>query len=493
MTDGVLLAEIGPRPRPAGVRHDHHRRGPRAVAEHRLPARLPQAAAAAPARPQGRHHLGDDRPAALLRALRRRARARGLGPQLPRRGALPAGRRRGRSTRCRRSLQAVDELSDEGPGDVLVFLSGEREIRDTADALRGSVDERTEVVPLFARLSAAEQHRVFAPHSGRRIVLATNVAETSLTVPGIRYVVDPGTARISRYSQRTKVQRLPIEAISQASATQRAGRCGRVAPGICIRLYDEEDLLARPEFTDPEVLRTNLAVGHPADDGARARRRRGVPVRRAAGPAQRQGRPATCCVELGAIDPARSQRLHARLGRKLAQLPHRPAARAHGRGGRPATAACATCWSSPRRCRSRTRASGPRTGSSRPHELHARFVDETRTSWPTSTCGATCRSSRRSCPAAPSAGCARRSTSTTCASASGRTCTASCGAPCARLELSLDSVGDERRRDPPVAAGRAARPRRPARRREARVRRRPQRPLRARAVARRWPRRRRAG
>ena len=156
-------------------------------------------------------------------------------------------------------LQAVDELAEEGPGDVLVFLSGEREIRDTAEALRGAVDERTEVVPLFARLSAAEQHRVFAPHPGRRIVLSTNVAETSLTVPGIRYVVDTGTARISRYSQRTKVQRLPIEPISQASATQRAGRCGRVAPGVCIRLYEEEELLARPEFTDPEVLRTNLA------------------------------------------------------------------------------------------------------------------------------------------------------------------------------------------------------------------------------------------
>ena len=156
-------------------------------------------------------------------------------------------------------LAAVDELAAEPPGDVLVFLSGEREIRDTADALRGVVDDRTEVLPLYARLSAAEQHRVFTPHPGRRIVLATNVAETSLTVPGIRYVVDPGTARISRYSARTKVQRLPIEAISQASATQRAGRCGRVADGVCIRLYGEQDFEGRPEFTDPEVLRTNLA------------------------------------------------------------------------------------------------------------------------------------------------------------------------------------------------------------------------------------------
>jgi ATP-dependent helicase HrpA len=156
-------------------------------------------------------------------------------------------------------VAACEELAAAGDGDVLVFLSGEREIRDTADALRAVVDRRTEVVPLYGRLSAAEQHLVFAPHTGRRIVLATNVAETSLTVPGIRYVVDPGTARISRYSNRTKVQRLPIEAISQASAQQRAGRCGRVADGICIRLYAEEDFLSRPEFTEPEILRTNLA------------------------------------------------------------------------------------------------------------------------------------------------------------------------------------------------------------------------------------------
>ena len=159
---------------------------------------------------------------------------------------------------------AVDELALEGDGDVLVFLSGEREIRDTADALRRRNAERVqagtmEILPLFARLSTAEQMRVFAPHTGRRVVLATNVAETSLTVPGIRYVVDPGTARISRYSQRLKVQRLPIEPISQASANQRAGRCGRTSDGICIRLYSEQDYLARPEFTDPEILRTNLA------------------------------------------------------------------------------------------------------------------------------------------------------------------------------------------------------------------------------------------
>ncbi|RCU52645.1 ATP-dependent RNA helicase HrpA [Corallincola holothuriorum] len=157
-------------------------------------------------------------------------------------------------------FDAVDELQREGQGDILIFLNGEREIRDTADALNRRQLRNTEVLPLYARLSAQEQQRIFKSHRGQRIVLATNVAETSLTVPGIRYVIDPGTARISRYSYRTKVQRLPIEAISQASANQRAGRCGRVAAGICIRLYSEEDFLGRAEFTDPEILRTNLAA-----------------------------------------------------------------------------------------------------------------------------------------------------------------------------------------------------------------------------------------
>ncbi|GAA3488245.1 MULTISPECIES: ATP-dependent RNA helicase HrpA [Streptomyces] len=155
--------------------------------------------------------------------------------------------------------EAVEELQAEGPGDILVFLSGEREIRDTADALNKRKLRLTEVLPLYARLSHAEQNRVFQRHTGRRVVLATNVAETSLTVPGIKYVIDPGTARISRYSHRTKVQRLPIERISQASANQRKGRCGRTSDGICIRLYSEDDFLTRPEFTDAEILRTNLA------------------------------------------------------------------------------------------------------------------------------------------------------------------------------------------------------------------------------------------
>ncbi len=225
---------------------------------------------------------------------------------------------------------AVAELLADGPGDILVFLSGEREIRDTADALAGRAD--LDVLPLYARLSSAEQHRVFAggetrkqgqPHRGRRVILATNVAETSLTVPGIKYVIDPGTARISRYSQRTKVQRLPIERISQASANQRKGRCGRTSDGVCIRLYAEEDFDSRPEFTDPEILRTHLAsvllrmaaldLGEIADfpfvdppdsrnvaDGIRL------------------------LEELGALTQARDQSRLTEVGRKLAQLPVDP-------------------------------------------------------------------------------------------------------------------------------------------------------------------------
>lgn len=160
---------------------------------------------------------------------------------------------------------AVDELALEAPGDILIFFSGEREIRDAAEALNARIQANrrlagTEVLPLFARLSLQEQHKVFHPGGKRRIVLATNVAETSLTVPGIKYVIDTGTARISRYSHRTKVQRLPIERVSQASANQRSGRCGRVSEGIAIRLYSEEDFESRPQFTDPEILRTNLAA-----------------------------------------------------------------------------------------------------------------------------------------------------------------------------------------------------------------------------------------
>ncbi|MGW4384294.1 ATP-dependent RNA helicase HrpA [Kitasatospora sp. NPDC004531] len=220
---------------------------------------------------------------------------------------------------------AVEELQAEGPGDILVFLSGEREIRDTADALTKLKLKSTEILPLYARLSSAEQHKVFQRSSQRRVVLATNVAETSLTVPGIKYVIDPGTARISRYSHRTKVQRLPIEAISQASANQRKGRCGRTSDGICIRLYSEEDFLSRPEFTDAEILRTNLAsvilqmtaaglgdiAAFPFLDPPDSRNiKDGVSLLH----------------ELGALDPAEKdhRKRLTPLGRKLAQLPVDP-------------------------------------------------------------------------------------------------------------------------------------------------------------------------
>ncbi|MEV5387461.1 ATP-dependent RNA helicase HrpA [Streptomyces sp. NPDC052721] len=220
---------------------------------------------------------------------------------------------------------AVEELQAEGPGDILVFLSGEREIRDTADALEKKKYRFTEVLPLYARLSHAEQHRVFQPHTGRRIVLATNVAETSLTVPGIKYVIDPGFARISRYSHRTKVQRLPIEPVSQASANQRKGRCGRTSDGICIRLYSEDDFLARPEFTDAEILRTNLASVILQMTAAGLGDIEKFPF--IDPPDHRNIRDGVQLLqELGALDPARKdprERL-TDTGRKLAQLPVDP-------------------------------------------------------------------------------------------------------------------------------------------------------------------------
>ncbi|MDJ0463519.1 ATP-dependent RNA helicase HrpA [Streptomyces sp. H27-C3] len=220
---------------------------------------------------------------------------------------------------------AVDELQHEGPGDVLVFLSGEREIRDTADALNKRNLRHTEVLPLYARLSHAEQHRVFQRHTGRRIVLATNVAETSLTVPGIKYVIDPGTARISRYSHRTKVQRLPIERVSQASANQRKGRCGRTSDGICIRLYSEDDFVTRPEFTDPEILRTNLASVILQMTAAGLGEIEKFPF--IDPPDHRNIRDGIQLLqELGALDPAQKdpkKRLTG-LGRKLSQLPVDP-------------------------------------------------------------------------------------------------------------------------------------------------------------------------
>lgn len=220
---------------------------------------------------------------------------------------------------------AVDELQREGEGDILVFLSGEREIRDTADALEKRKYKFTEVLPLYARLSHAEQHRVFQRHTGRRIVLATNVAETSLTVPGIKYVIDPGFARISRYSHRTKVQRLPIEPVSQASANQRKGRCGRTSDGICIRLYSEDDFLARPEFTDAEILRTNLASVILQMTAAGLGDIEKFPFIDA--PDRRNIKDGVDLLqELGAIDPKQKdpKKRLTPLGRKLSQLPVDP-------------------------------------------------------------------------------------------------------------------------------------------------------------------------
>ncbi|MFJ9543443.1 ATP-dependent RNA helicase HrpA [Streptomyces sp. NPDC101225] len=220
---------------------------------------------------------------------------------------------------------AVEELMGEGKGDILVFLSGEREIRDTADALTKKQYRFTEVLPLYARLTHAEQHRVFQPHTGRRIVLATNVAETSLTVPGIKYVIDPGFARISRYSHRTKVQRLPIEPVSQASANQRKGRCGRTSDGICVRLYSEDDFLARPEFTDAEILRTNLASVILQMTAAGLGDIEKFPF--IDPPDHRNIRDGVQLLqELGALDPAEKdvRKRLTQTGRKLAQLPVDP-------------------------------------------------------------------------------------------------------------------------------------------------------------------------
>ncbi|MGW0812741.1 ATP-dependent RNA helicase HrpA [Streptomyces viridiviolaceus] len=220
---------------------------------------------------------------------------------------------------------AVEELMGEGKGDILVFLSGEREIRDTADALEKKKYRFTEILPLYARLSHAEQHRVFQQHTGRRIVLATNVAETSLTVPGIKYVIDPGFARISRYSHRTKVQRLPIEPISQASANQRKGRCGRTSDGICIRLYSEDDFDARPEFTDAEILRTNLASVILQMTAAGLGDIEKFPF--IDPPDHRNIRDGVQLLqELGALDPAQKdpRKRLTETGRKLAQLPVDP-------------------------------------------------------------------------------------------------------------------------------------------------------------------------
>ena len=337
-------------------------------------------------------------------------------------------------------LDAIKELSKEAPGDILIFFSGEREIRDAKDAIEAMVLKSPrlnyEVLPLYARLSLAEQHRVFSPGSRPRIVLATNVAETSLTVPGIKYVIDTGTARISRYSARTKVQRLPIERISQASANQRSGRCGRVSDGIAIRLYSEEDFNSRPEFTDPEILRTNLAavilqmiaigvVREPGDisrfpfvqppasrainDGVNLLRELGALTERPRQPRKGRGNSATLTA----------------IGRAMAAFPVDPRlARMIIEGGRRNCAkemmvlAAALTIQDPRERPADVRAEAD--------AMHARFVDAPPTSPPSCCSGTTSTSSRRRCPPRSCAKCATANTSTTCASANGRTSSPSC-------------------------------------------------------------------
>ena len=324
-------------------------------------------------------------------------------------------------------VDAVDELGARAP--ATCSCSSAASGRSTTPPTRcgaGRVRD-TEVLPLYARLSSAEQHRIFQPHTGRRIVLATNVAETSITVPGVRYVVDAGTARISRYSRRLKVQRLPIEPISQASADQRAGRCGRVAAGICIRLFAEDDYDARPEFTEPEILRTNLAsvilqmtaIGlgdvaafpfvEPPDaasirDGYLLLEELGAIVA-----ADDDGRPPADRDRPAPGPPAR-----------------RPAARADGAGGRAPRLR-------PRGARDRRRAVDPgparaagRAARRRPTSCTAGSTCRAATCCRSSRCGTTCASGSGRCRRTSSASCAGPSTSTTCGCGSGRTCSASC-------------------------------------------------------------------
>ena len=339
MTDGILLAEIHRDRMLRTLRHDHHRRGARTQPHHRLPARLPQAAAAETPGPEAHHHLGHHRPGQLLPALRtappdRRGERTHVSVEIRYRPLVAEATEEdddGGGGGAHRFLDginaALDELAREPSGDVLVFLSGENEIRDAEDAIRGRNLPGTEVLPLYGRLSAADQHRVFrtstTPGIRRRIVLATNVAETSLTVPGIKYVIDAGTARISRYSARAKIQRLPIEAISQASANQRSG------PQRPHQRRHRHPALLRGGLRPPAgVHRTGDPAhqpgrGHPADDLARARRHRGVPVPAAAGFARHQGR-LDLLTELGAIRMSASRPGITKVGRQLAQLPIDP-------------------------------------------------------------------------------------------------------------------------------------------------------------------------
>jgi ATP-dependent helicase HrpA len=306
---------------------------------------------------------------------------------------------------------AVDELLSDTGGDILVFLPGEREIRDTADVLKRKADgpRGFDIVPLYSRLSSAEQHRVFERHTRRRVVLATNVAETSLTVPGITAVIDTGLARISRWSSRTKVQRLPIESISQASAQQRSGRCGRIEAGVAIRLYGEEDFLGRPEFTEPEILRTSLASVILQMTSLGLGQVEQFPfVDPPDGRAVRAG--VQLLEELGALVPTTSAtgkgpRLTG-VGRKLARLPIDPRlARMILEGDR------AGCLREVLvRCPSRTPASDPSSSAPAPTSCTPASGTRARTSSPGSTCGGTSGRSSRRWARVRFGGCAGRST-----------------------------------------------------------------------------------
>ena len=323
-------------------------------------------------------------------------------------------------------VEALRELDREPAGDVLVFLPGEAEIRDAADAVRGAFQNPaapTEVLPLYGRLSAAEQHRVFEPSrvSGlrRRVILATNVAETSLTVPGIKYVIDAGTARISRYATRAKVQRLPIEPVSQASAQQRSGRAGRTSDGIAIRLYAHDDFTRRPEFTDPEVLRTSLAsvvlqmlaLGFGRIDE--------FPFLT---PPDSRGVKAAfdLLTELGAVSTSRGEARLTKIGRQIARLPIDP------RFARMLVASPTTSSRSSPACRSRTFANVPRSSARRPISRMRDSRIPRATSSVCSTSGTISARSSASSGRARSGGECAPSSSTMCACASGSMCTVSC-------------------------------------------------------------------
>ena len=291
---------------------------------------------------------------------------------------------RPRSTSRTAILAAVDELWREQAGDILVFLSGEREIRETAESLRKHHPQGCEVLPLYSRLSQEEQQRVFRPSGRRRVVLATNVAETSLTVPGIRAVIDTGVARISRYSHRSRLQRLPIEKISQASANQRSGRCGRVGPGIAIRLYSEEDFLARPAFTEPEIQRTNLAAVILQMHALKLGDIEAFPfVEPPDGRYVRDGQ--RTLRELGALSEDGQAHRHRPAPR---QTTARSAPRPHPARGRGGALPRGSGDHRRRRCRCRIRATGPRTSRPRPTRSTRRCATSSRISCRCSSCGA---------------------------------------------------------------------------------------------------------